>query len=378
MNTTTIIGSRRASGLIFAGRTSEPVELRSGTYVGSTDIYRIPFMLGHKHLTNPHMCVIGTTGSGKSYFIKSLLSRSSLHQDFSSILIDWNGEYDDVIKFVSGKIIRPSKDLAEINNLFPQRGGIISVNLQRLPNDNTRRHASHLVLDQLAGIMHSLRPDGSANLTVIIDEAWRMLDGTYNIGSLFREARKYGFRIIVATQLLSDLGPEILFNAATIIVFRTSSPSDIKTLLNMGIITDKDAEKLRELPVGKCMIYLSESDAGGSTKRFFVKKISGMSVKKFILKAKHMKKYIEHARALSVLEEIGVTKQVILKISEVLDQITDEIELDTLVSKLVSTGLKRDETVAFLRMLGIADLDIVTAYELAINRYDMHASESQG
>ena len=377
MNTTTIMGSREASGLIFMGRASEPEGLADGAYIGNTEIYRIPFRLDYKRLMNPHMCVIGTSGSGKSYFIKSLLLRYSLQFGHSSLILDWNGEYDDVVGFVGGKIIRPSGDGAETKAFFPGRHGVTSVNLQGLPNDRARRLASRNVLDKLSDMMHALKPDGSANLTVIIDEAWRILDGTYSLGSLFREARKYGFRIIAATQLLADFGPEILFNTAAVVVFRTTSPSDIKALLSMDIISEADAEMLRELSVGRCMIHLSEKGAGNSPKKFFIKRVDGMSIKGFILRVKRMKKYIEQTRAISALEAIGVSKQNALKVSEVLDQITDEIELDTLVSKLIFVGLRRDEIIGFLRILGLADLAIVTSYELALQERDTHAKENQ-
>ena len=77
------------------------------------------------------------------------------------------------------------------------------------------------------------------------------------------------------------------------------------------------------------------------------------------------------------LEEIGITKTNVLKVSEILDQITDEIELDVFLSKLISIDLKRDEIITFLRMLGFADLPIVTAYELALQKRDVHATEKQ-
>lgn len=373
----TIMSSKNTSGLIFMGRTSEPTELPFGVYIGSTEIYRMPFMLDFKRLTNPHMCIIGTSGSGKSFFVKSLLLRYSLQFGYSLIIFDWNGEYDDIVKFIGGKIIAPLKWTEEISSLFSTQRSVISINLKRLQNDKVRRLAAHKILNSLSDTMHSLKPDGTTKLILIIDEAWRLLDNTYHIGQLFREARKYGISIIVATQLLSDFGPEILFNSAAIAVFKTSNPSDIKTLLSMGIITEADAVKIRELQVGRCMLYLSEKETHEASKKFYVKKIDGMPIKGFTLRVKYMKKYIDYAHAMRTLEEIGITKTNVLKVSEILDQMTDEIELDVFLSKLISIDLKRDEIITFLRMLGFADLPIVTAYELALQKRDVYATEKQ-
>ncbi len=462
MNAIQIMNSREAKKLIFAERISEPERLAYGVYLGETEIYRIPFMLDYGLLVNPHMSVIGTSGSGKSYFIKSALMKYSAQFGTAATIIDWTGEYDDVVRFAGGKVINLGEDNVNISkllygtcstneeafqlicdltsatnaekrelaplaygfsngsalkdeetviglsrmlaghgqygrsiaeklqhiaalNLFAPHSdanisikeGLASLNLKMLPNDLVRKRVSHAILNMLANAMHSLKPDGNANSMVIIDEAWRMLDSTYNIGTFFREARKYGLRIVAATQLLADLGPEVLFNSATVVVFKTSNPSDIEMLLNMGIITGNDVQRIREMQVGECMVYLAGKTSGELPKRFFIRKIDGMGIKEYIIKVRKVKKYIEQSRMIEVFENIGVSGQVLSSISASLDQITDEIEIEVLVSKLLSAGLSRQEAVISLRMLGFSDAVIVNAYNRASTERDLHGSKNE-
>ena len=45
-------------------------------YVGPTSIFHVPFSWTFARLTNPHIAVVGITGSGKSYFVKAFLTQS--------------------------------------------------------------------------------------------------------------------------------------------------------------------------------------------------------------------------------------------------------------------------------------------------------------
>ena len=85
---------------------SEPTENDvKGIYIGKTAIYNTPFFFDQSILMNPHLCVVGTTGSGKSYFLKNYMIRS-FNAGFKNILIiDWNNEYFEVMNFIYGRII---------------------------------------------------------------------------------------------------------------------------------------------------------------------------------------------------------------------------------------------------------------------------------
>ncbi|VVB99011.1 DNA import protein CedB [uncultured archaeon] len=74
-------------------------------FIGRTKIFHVPFYWTFQKTTNPHICVVGITGSGKSYFVKTFLTRASYVWGTNSFIIDWAGEYKDWVKQVGGKVI---------------------------------------------------------------------------------------------------------------------------------------------------------------------------------------------------------------------------------------------------------------------------------
>ena len=64
---------------------------------------------------------------------------------------------------------------------------------------------------------------------IVLDETWRLVRNSEEVGILFREGRKYGFSVIVATQLASDISNEVLSNAASVFLFRMQNDSDYRS-----------------------------------------------------------------------------------------------------------------------------------------------------
>ena len=85
-------------------------------YIGRTKIFHVPFYLTFQKTTNPHICIVGITGSGKSYFVKTFLTRASFVWGTNAFIIDWAGEYKDWVKQTGGKVIALGKG-ASINLL---------------------------------------------------------------------------------------------------------------------------------------------------------------------------------------------------------------------------------------------------------------------
>ncbi len=78
-------------------------------YIGKTKIFHVPFYWDYKIITNPHIAVVGITGSGKSYFIKTFLTRANFVWGTNAVIIDWAGEYKDWVRQTGGKIISLGK-----------------------------------------------------------------------------------------------------------------------------------------------------------------------------------------------------------------------------------------------------------------------------
>ncbi len=78
-------------------------------YIGTTKIFKIPFSWTFSNLTNPHISVVGITGAGKSYFVKTLLIRASYIWNTNAIIIDWAGEYKAWTKQTGGVVVAFSK-----------------------------------------------------------------------------------------------------------------------------------------------------------------------------------------------------------------------------------------------------------------------------
>jgi hypothetical protein len=74
-------------------------------YIGKTSLLNIPFFWNPKKLINPHICVVGITGSGKSYFVKTFITRARLVLNSNILILDWVGEYNDWVKSAGGRVI---------------------------------------------------------------------------------------------------------------------------------------------------------------------------------------------------------------------------------------------------------------------------------
>ncbi|MFH1221982.1 MAG: DUF87 domain-containing protein [Candidatus Micrarchaeota archaeon] len=80
-----------------------------GVYVGRTRIFNAPFYWNHNTVANPHIAVVGISGSGKSYFVKTFLLRASYVWNTNALIIDWAGEYRDWVKEANGKVLALGK-----------------------------------------------------------------------------------------------------------------------------------------------------------------------------------------------------------------------------------------------------------------------------
>ena len=100
---------------VFLSRPPEPPpeylvnDPTNSIFVGITKLFGAPFSWSFANLTNPHIAVVGITGAGKSYFVKTFLLRASYIWKANAIIIDWAGEYNGWVKQSGGKIVSLGK-----------------------------------------------------------------------------------------------------------------------------------------------------------------------------------------------------------------------------------------------------------------------------
>src|SRR3989338_6580197 len=105
------LGSRR-----FLVRPPEPAPEMllslpsSSIYLGKTLLLHVPFFWNPKKLVNRHICICGITGSGKSYLIKSFITRARLIFGARALILDWAGEYSEWVRLAGGKVVSFGKD----------------------------------------------------------------------------------------------------------------------------------------------------------------------------------------------------------------------------------------------------------------------------
>jgi DNA helicase HerA-like ATPase len=107
--------SNELSKRIFLSRPPEPPQeflLNDPTnsiFLGITKLFSVPFTWTYSNLTNPHIAVVGITGAGKSFFVKTFITRASYIWNTNAIIIDWAGEYVAWVKQSGGTVISLAK-----------------------------------------------------------------------------------------------------------------------------------------------------------------------------------------------------------------------------------------------------------------------------
>ncbi|MDE1833940.1 MAG: ATP-binding protein [Candidatus Micrarchaeota archaeon] len=100
---------------VFLSRLPEPPyeyifnDPADSIFIGTTKRFNVPFTWTFNALTNPHISVVGITGSGKSFFVKTFLVRSSYIWGTNALIIDWAGEYKAWVKQSGGVVVSLGK-----------------------------------------------------------------------------------------------------------------------------------------------------------------------------------------------------------------------------------------------------------------------------
>jgi hypothetical protein len=425
---------------------SEPVtKSTNGIYLGKTMAYKLPFYLDRSVLINPHMAIIGMSGSGKSYFLKAIVTKSVIYHRASLLAIDWNDEYHELIEFLNGKVLsfgsdfrinvmdvysgslggasnitelidamlgldkeqrsslhglllslfsepvaknlsslaRIAKDhdkvlagrLAQLfgNPFFADKtefdmakvlDGIYSINLSTLRDNSQRAELVRFILRLVIDSMHKMEIGAEKQRILVLDESWRLLKNSDEVGILYREGRKYQLSVICATQMASDINNEIVANSGCLAFFRMQNENDYAIIENIGLIDSIAKATIGSLETGSCMLHLSYKENKGQPSKFCIERILGTEFGRMLINGDSMRYELSYKKFLEITESLceGTLKD---KAASFALQNRKGLDLTSFVRFLSEAGLDRPGIVCYLREIGIYDYDIVAAYEKA-------------
>ncbi|MCL5430446.1 MAG: DUF87 domain-containing protein [Candidatus Marsarchaeota archaeon] len=336
----------------------EPKE-DTGVYIGKTMVYRIPFFLDSSLLVNPHISIIGMTGSGKTYFLRGYITRKVLYQNSSLFIIDWNGEYDETIRFLGGEITK-YKSNSKIDYLL-LRDGVNSINLAHLDNDRERMVAANTIVNSIIEAMHGMPIGDKMEKLIVLDEAWKMLGETKLLSQLFREGRKYNFSVIISTQLAKDIANDTIANSGSIFIFRLQNSDDYSLLVDAGIISPTNKNTISGLNVGSCMLRLAYKSEN-LHKNFFIKKVDGFSIYAYTIAGDGMQISVSNQKFQEITDRAFKDNLIRGKVIEFIESNGRSVDLKGFIALLIRLGICRGEIVVYLRLLGANDTDIMLAY----------------
>ncbi len=100
--------------------------------------------------------------------------------------------------------------------------------LKSAPSDEVKRIISELIISKLIQHSYLYEQTKEIRLYCVLDEAHRMVYPGSPIETLFRESRKYGIGVILASQRASDFSENLLANAGTVITLKCNMIKDAK------------------------------------------------------------------------------------------------------------------------------------------------------
>ncbi len=246
-----------------------------------------------------------------------------------------------------------------ISSLFK---GATSIDLSGIESDVEKNFISYIFVRLISESLNKEGINQKANKFIILDEAWKSVENIY-LSRLFREGRKYGFGIIVASQLVSDINNVILSNSSCVLVFKVQNMDDFRILENTGIASREQILRMPNLDIGECFVYLSFKNENNRLKRFFIKKIDGLPIYSHrIYIGDKMELEISNEKFELATRNIGIGNEAMLRITNFVEENENNIEIAAFLQFLASLGISRAEIVSYLKKMGINDAVIIEAY----------------
>ncbi len=117
-------------------------------------------------------------------------------------------------------------------------------------------------------IIEEFKVRDSIRLQIALDDAYQALLDYYgketNITKIVREGRKYGFGLLIATQMLKDLPGPIVANTSMKFVFSYHEPKELEDVHLMLGMSEIETSLLYKMPRGHCFLFDQNAIQGGN------------------------------------------------------------------------------------------------------------------
>ncbi len=130
--------------------------------------------------------------------------------------------------------------------------------------DTEKKLVTHTIMQR---ITEEFKAERGIRLFVALDDAYQALLNYFgketNITKIVREGRKYGFGLIISTQLFQDLPDAIVSNTALKFIFSYHEPNTLGRLYSALQMTELEKDILHRMPVGSCLLFDQNAIQGG-------------------------------------------------------------------------------------------------------------------
>ncbi|MGC8538252.1 MAG: ATP-binding protein [Candidatus Micrarchaeia archaeon] len=327
-------------------------------YIGRTLHRSLPYFLDFNQLINPHVFAIGMTGSGKSYLIRSLALKLGIFMNVAVLIIDFTGEYAKLSQFGNNA----GEGNIEVV-LEETHQGVIYVDLSEY-GEAKKVESAKRILSAIIVRMRASRADSELKFFTVIDEAWKLLLGSGLVETLVREGRKYGYGVIIASQMLGDAGAGIASNIGTLFVFRVNDSSSLQKLSDNYALDEKKTSMIKDLNVGSCLVIQVFKREGMA--RFFIERVSGVEYLNRITIIAGVKMEVEvgEEKFNQIMMELGISGASLAELKGLM--VGGTIRLPALLAWLILHGADRELVLYKFRRLGLSDDTLADNYANAL------------
>ncbi len=100
---------------------------------------------------------------------------------------------------------------------------------------------------------------GKKRLNIALDDAYKAIQNYYDketpIAKIVREGRKYGFAMVISTQMLKDMPEAIVSNTALKFIHTYHDPFNIERVYSMLGMSEFEKSILYRMPTGSCLLF---------------------------------------------------------------------------------------------------------------------------